>query len=449
MSVQNKSNCLVVLYGFIALFMLGSLIMVGAPSALAQTEDPILTGDWSNSLFLYSGDGVDDTLDFSSSISLTYSFSGVDLTSVSRFSDKNSNGGNGYAYKTQNFGLDTRIGILGLSSDVVFAPEAQRLDYWLSTATTSFAGFTVTENFLVEFQEYPTDLGPGPGYGAGSEIVLNGKTSQGLEVEFSSRFGMEESLLEQEGVEDGSGYDIVIWGADGPFTYSPSNLQYVSSTLKVANSSLGCCEFDSTTWFSREKGFEDAEFEFYMNSENLPVSIGTSLKFAPDEKTVLLDPQLDVEGNCFTLYLDFAEKDTPSTYDLELKGFGLQGVEVGDAITLSSITSLKGNLYRFAGTNDISLRASSYTIDPLTPAYYVGPLNFDQVFSIAASLNDLTNLGLDIYFNMSESDQLFDLQKFTGDATYHVGSQFQLGTGVEITPGSDQMMFILEADYSF
>jgi len=443
--VQNNFGFRLGTLGLVLILSLIFTLLVGVLDVSAQEDNPTLTGELSTDLFLYSGSSVAEFPGFNSTLSLTYLFSGLRLKSISRFANTNSHD---YVYRGQNFSLDTRIGILDLSSDVVFSPKDQRIDYWLSSASTTFAGFTVTENFLLEFLDLPPGIGPGPGYGSGSEIVLNGKTSQGLEIEFSSRFGMEVSELEKEGVEDGSGYDIITNGNEGPFTYSPSSLQYVSSTIKVADHNLGCCEFDSETWFSREKGFEYTEFEFFMNAENMPVSIGADIQYAPRKKSVLIDPQLDVNGSCFDLYLDFSEKDKENHYNLELKGFGLQGIKISDAVTLDTITSLKGNLYRNAGTNDISLRASGYTIDPLTPAYYVGPLNFDQVASIAARMNGLTNLGLDVYFNMSDSDQLFDFHKFTGDATFVVDRQFTFGTGVEFIP-EGRTTFMLEADYSF
>ncbi|MBS3789274.1 hypothetical protein KGY79_13905, partial [Candidatus Bipolaricaulota bacterium] len=411
MSIVKESHKDIFLLGlilFCGLFLISNL-------AFAKSEEAGLTGNWSTDLYLYPGISGSDIFDIDTTISLTYNYAGIELTSLTEFSDR-------YPqydfYRRQNFGLGTRIGILELNSDVVFTPEEQRLKYWLSRATTTFAGFTITQNFLVEYLELPElftglAVSPGPGYGAGVELVINGKTPEGLAVEVSSRFGMEESWKEQQGIEAGSGYDIITYGAEGPYTYSPSDLQYVSSTLEVSNFSLGCCEYDITTWFSREKGFEYSQFEFFFESENSPISIGTDLIFYPDKKTVSIDPDLKIDGKCFDLYMDFREKDSSSTYDLQFNGFGVQGVEVGKTLTLSSITTFRKGLYKNVGTNDINLSASDYIVEPLTfisphyniSSFYEGPLNYDQVFSItSADRNGLSTLGLDFYFDMSNTD---------------------------------------------
>ncbi len=436
------SRCIFLFVFFLALI----LCLHGTSVFSLPDESPIVTGNWSTDFLIYHANDPSANFDLNSSLSFSYSLDGFDLTSLSRFTNPDSTPG---TFHRQNFGLNTRIGILALNSKVVFYPKEGRMDYWLNEASATFAGITITNKFLLQHTILSSTPRPTYGYGAGTELIISGKTSEGLSVEVSGRFGMEESVLEQEGIEEGSGYDIVTDGGRFPnlipFAYPPSQLQFVSSTIELSDLSLGCCTFDSTTWISREKGFEYTELDFYIDSENMPVSIDTEIQFAPKKKKGSIDPQLITEDECFDLYLDFSEKDSSSSYNLALKGFGLH---IDQPLTISNITSLKGNLYKRKGADDITLRASDYVIDPVTPAYFDGPLNFDQVFSLVFHPGNLAQLYLDVYFNMTESDQLFDLQKLTGQAKYTVSEQLQVGTGIAITPEED-ITFMLEMDVSF
>ena len=185
-----------------------------------------------------------------------------------------------------------------------------------------------------------------------------------------------------------------------------------------------------------------------MKMQNLPLIIATDITFSADQKTVSIDPDLDIDGKCFDLYVDFIEEDSSNTYNLELKGFGFHNINIGKYFTLSSITSMKGNLYKNKGASNIVLRASDYTIDPISPDYYDGPLDFDEVFSIATGFGQLSNLGLDLYFDISNSDQLFDLQMFTADASFSISEDFQIGTGLLVELDKN-LTFLMEFDYFF
>ena len=443
-----ERNLILNKYLVVSILLALLLVFFGSIKAHAATgEKGVFYGNWNSDFFLKPIKTSPSSPSFTSTLSLTYGISGVDFSSRSVFTTTDDNPSSG-SFHRQKFGLDSRIGIMDFGSDLVYFPEDARMEYWITDASTTLGGFTITDTLLIEYtvkdiKEDQIVLG----YGAGTEVTVQGKSSNGTSVELSNRFGMEEAKKEQEGIEEGSGYDIVTDGAQGPITYPPSSFQYVSSTFEISNSSFDCCKFDSTTEFSREEGFISSEFEFTMESENLPLLIDTDIKFKPKEKTVSLDPELIFEDNCFDLYVDFREKDT-STYDLEFKGIGLRGIKLGDFATLSDITALNGSLHRYKGTKDIKLRAGNYLIDPITPEYYTELTEYDQVLSIISSQERLTLLAGDFYFKMNDSDLPLGVKKFTGEARYSFEDGFELGTGVSITQEKIES-FMVEVDLSF
>lgn len=419
-------------------------------SALAQgEEDNILTGSWDNDLYFYPDETGEDFLSYSSQLSLTYRFSSFSLGSTTSFG-----GTNGSGLSKQSFNVDGRLGVFDISSDVVFDPENNRLDYWLSEGSLTFAGATLKSVFLLEYHVY--ELVPGIGYvdypgeyGAGIEFSVSGDMPGGGSAEISSLFGMEEDEYEILGLQSGSGYDITQWGPEGKFSFGTSSLHYVSTTVEFFGLDLGCCSFDTETKFSARSGFEYTEFDFTIDSTNLPVSFDTTMRFTPQTKSVTLDPYIEISGDCFTTYFDLVEGD-PSTFQLELEGFGLD-VKLGN-VTFSSVTALKGNLFKARGASHLVLRADDYIIDPNEPQLYE-PTPYDEIASISLSPDDTTSypnhsFGADLYFNMSGEDGLFDISLVTIDLTTRLSPQLELGTGASITPEGD-IEALLEIDVSF
>jgi hypothetical protein len=296
----------------------------------------------------------------------------------------------------------------------------------------------------VGFEDYPAK------YGAGFEFSVSGKVPRGGSAKINSLFGMERDEFEEIGVQSGSGYDIVQWGQEGKFTYGTNSLHYVSTTVNLFDLSLGCCTFNSETRFSYRSGFEYSEFDFTIDSANLPLGFDATIRFTPQTKSVTLDPYLEINTDCFTTYFDLVEGSL-NTYQFEVEGFGLTDVKVG-RVNFSSITALKGDLYKDAGASDIILRADDYLIDPDNTDPYE-QTEFDEIASISVNPTDTAkypnySFGVDFYFDMNDEDTLIDLSLVTGDLTARVSQQFELGMGTSITPDGD-VETLLEFDAYF
>ena len=425
--------------------------LIGAPvfDAAAQEDKP-LTGSWETDLYLDPGSSSNAIDDFISTLNVQYAMGGVSYSSESVF--------NKDQFESQLFGADYRIGILNGNSTLSFDPTNTRLDYWLNEGTFSLAGARFSTVFVLE---YSSNF---DGYGAGFELGLSGNLGEGVRADFTSHFGMEVNEAEALGLEPGSGYTIVTSHEDDQDAYGPSQLQYVDSELQISGLVFDCCRYDVTTHFSEENGYEETEFEFRIGDQEDMISFDVDLTFSAQTKSVVLHPGINTKWGCFDVYTDLT---TPNADDVlgnnstqestingfEIEGFGLFDVELGH-VTLSSLTSLKGNLFKPDGAYDMDLRASDYLIDP-EPDYQglYEETDYDQIFSIYKSDTDFNlTFGADVYFDMSGDstgmDSLFDTALFTADGTYLLSDQFSLGTGFAIKPGSLETVR-LSLDYSF
>ena len=413
-------------------------------------EAASLSGDWENDLFLNPGNSSNAIDKFVSTLTVEYRTGGVSYSSKSVF-DKDK-------FDSQVFGADYRIGILDGSSTVSFNPTETRLDYWLNRGNFSLAGARIDTVFLLEYSE---DAGS---FGAGAELGLSGNLGEGVSADFTSRFGMSENEAEVLGLESGSGYTIVTSHGDNPDAYGPSQLQYVDSELQISGMVLDCCEYDVTTRFSEANGFEETEFEFTIGGEENLMSFDVDLTFSAQTKSVKLHPGISTEWACFDVYTDIS---TPNADDIlgnnstkestingiEIEGFGIFDVSLGH-VTLSSLTSLKGNLYKPAGTYNMDLTASDYLIDP-QPDYQnlYDSTNYDQILSIYKSSKDFDlTYGANVFFDMSGDatgmNSLFNTALFTGNGSYTLSDQFRFGAGFAIKPNSLETVR-LSLDYSF
>jgi len=427
-------------------------------TVLAQNEEePTLTGSWKSDFFL-DPDDTDRLIDYNSALDLDYSLTSFTLGSTTRFD--NTNGSDGLV--SQAFEADGRLGLFDISSDVAFDPDENRLDYWLTETEFTFAGATIETIFLMEHVAISGYTPPFPGkFGAGAELSLQAAGNNGISVDIQNRFGLRESEAEILGVESGSGFDIdlVQYDADGNLLprsevlRSTNNFHYVNTVAEIGLQSLGCCTFDSETKFSRENGFEYALFEFPIQLANFPLTIDTELKFTPQTKSVVLDPELDVSFDCFTVYLDMLEDGSTETiYRPEVEGFELRQLPVGP-VKVSSITSLNGDLYRNYGTSNLRLRSYEYLIDPDKPSNYI-LTPYDEIISLETrSIGEekypTYDLGLDVYFDMSGSESLFDVSLVTVNARNSLSSDLDLGTGVSFDPEDGPTEIFFELDVYF
>lgn len=347
---------------------------------------------------------------FSSTLTVDYEVAGVTYSSVSDFSLT--------GYSDQEFTVDFSLSGLGLESTADFDPSAKKLDYWLNTGTVAIpTGIELTPVFLLQKTE-------DDGFGAGMKIGLSGDTSGGISLDLENFFGLEEDSGKE------SGYALVT--SNG--AYGPSSLQYVSTTLELTGMSLGCVDYTGEASFSEADGFKYMDFDFTIVNETWPLEFSSTVSFTPEAKSVTLDPSLTLDFACFTVYNDISGtiSSDPSTGNkltgLEIQGFSISGVELGH-VEFSSYTALGDNV-----------------ISDLTNDFDYGD-DYDEVFRISKS--DDLDLTLDAYFDMTDSQQLFDFALLDGTATYDLSDQFTLGAGAEIGSSSGLGEFELTFDYSF
>ena len=446
-----------------------------------------ISGSWENELTLVPQTNPISGL--TSELTVEYSTGGLNYESISTFDLS--------GYSDQTFGVSGTMGLLDLSSELNFDPSAVSMDYWKSTATLTLGGISVTDVFLLQnvkdhhlnnipviivnggdgetqpendaqFNGYGQYPYPSlSGYGAGMELAVSGETPGGVTVDVANYFGMEPLDDGDKGLITGydysdkipseSGYALMVQHDPLPanlvnlfpafglqegdhrfpsLDYPPSSLQYVATQINLSGLALGCCEFDSETLFSEPNGFEYTQFEFTIASNSMPLELAADLKFTEQTKSIELTPSLDLAWACFDVYTDLSGtlanngKVGDEIEGLEIEGFSLIGVEIGH-ITFSSYTALGGN-----------------TVYDLNESFLQG---YDEVFRIEKS--DALDLTVDVYFNMTQSDSLFDLAYIDTQADFALSNQFTLGAGVEIdtSPEADEGLnnITLSLDYFF
>ncbi|MBS3787726.1 hypothetical protein KGY79_05955 [Candidatus Bipolaricaulota bacterium] len=380
---------------------------------------------------------------FSSQLYFNYAADGISVSSTSTF-DLNT-------FSRQSFGLGLEPGLLDLNSTISFYAPESRLDYWKITGDTVIAGLGITNVFLVEYMDEVS------GYGAGNKLVLSGDLSDGVTAEITSYFGLEEDLVEQEGWQEGSGYDIAVFGPNGE---KVSMLEYETTEVEIVGQQLDCCKFDLLSQFSADDGFNYALFNFLIKNDNFPLSFDTGITFTSEKKHVSLTPQLNIGWSCFSLYTGFipptVDTSTSKLKGFKVKGFGINSIKIGN-VKISSLTALgDGVLWKNkAAGSDIYLRAEDYVLepDPIEEVYYkevtygYDKVAFNSVFSIEASQG--IDLGIDFYSEGAKGGKLFDLGLVTGEAEYTFSRQFSIGFGTSLFPGQGIDRIDLVMDYSF
>lgn len=397
-----------------------------------------VSGSWNSKITLAPSVDADTNPITGLSSNLKFDFFSTqgDITSSSVFNKDD-------GYYSQSFGADWRMGTLDIDSTLAFLPAVTRMDYWLTKAGTVMAGAYISTTLLVEY-EAKEEV-----FGTGMEFVVSGETPTGMAIEVTTMFGMEESIVETLGWQIGSGYDIVLTGREN----SPCQLLYSDTTIELSGLTLGCCKLDATTKLSGEEGFEYILFEFLIALEDSPLSFDVDLQFALQDKTITLTPSLGLGTACFDIYLDpmpvKLDRDHNRITGLEIEGIGIMDVDLSSSVTFSSLTALKGKLWRpYTASDHISLRARDYVLDPdpLDKIYYT-ETDYDEIISIEHS--DELSFGFDFYFDIADSDQLFDIALFTGEFKYRLCDQFTLGSGISIQPESGPDRFTVSFGFYF
>lgn len=454
---------------FVALTMV--LVLVAGVGALAaDDEDRPFYGTWENTLTLDPNQEADYNADnpfrLDSTLEATYTAGGLTFTGEAVF-DYDTREGDELPEESGltdvEFGMETSVGLLDLTSTVNFNVQTPGLNYWVNQATLTLGGVSITDTFVLQ----DTKAGADEGFGAGMDLAFSGETPGGVSVTVNNYFGMEPVMdidggiwgaFYPQGLISGttfdyntlpyaSGYHIMTdhdLDGDGDGRYGPSSMQYVATMLTLDNLSLACCDFSSETLFSEANGFEYTEFAFTIESESLPISLDGWLTFTAQTKSLYLEPSITTDWACFTVYSGLitgegtednvlaANSENESViHGFEIRGFGLTGVELGH-VEFSAYAALGGNdLYDM--TQDLTF-------------YPYG--SYNELIRIEKLEKYPLDFTLDTYFDMSNGG-LFDLALFVGDMEYELDDEFTIGTGLEVEPDGGLQEFSFTFDYSF
>ena len=336
-------------------------------------------------------------------------------------------------YLAREFGPDYPIGTMGGSTSVNMGQSD--LDYWVNKGVINYGGFSYSGIFLLE-------RGPVEGvYGSGFELSVTGTKISGLTLELKARFGMTPDLLELSGLVDGSGYDT--------FTPTGDRIQgYEGSEIVLEGINLGSARLDSTTRFSSDNGFEKTTIGFKLEEVSELLTLDGSVEFTPEEKSVSLIPQLELDSVCFDLYsrLDPSKltEGSGTITGLVVEGYGLEDIQLGD-VAISMLQALGGaKISRPAGGDDFELRASDYTFPLPDQKVYYDETEYGGVASLVGGTGNLY-LASDFYWN--GGSELFGLDTITGEAEYKVSESFELSTGLVFDLADGLQNIILNTVY--
>ena len=395
-----------------------------------------LSGRWENDIYISPTPNPIDS--FEGTLGLNYSIGNFVLGSVSYFKKDH--------FEEQTFKLNYPLGFLDTDTKASFDPSQARLEYWITSNEIEIAESKFYSDFLIEH------VNKSEGFGAGLKIGLSSGLAENLNFDLYSHFGMEEDEEEKRKIVRGSGYDIVFGEGKTEDLYRPSQLQYVNTQIEINGLWQECCEYSTKTRFSQDLGYEYSEIDFKIEPKMSPLILDTEMKLTTRLKSFKIKPTLDLNWACFDAYTNFTgplvEEDEEGSQitGIELEGFGFSNIKLG-YLNFNSLTSLKDHLYRPVNKSDMDLRTEDYILHPTDDEkQFYEKTEFNEIFSIVKS-GDLY-LAMDFYFNMKDSENLFDIALFTGDAKYPIGEQFNLGTAVAIQPRGINK-FRLSLDFLF
>jgi len=211
---------------FLALTMV--LVLAAGFAAVAQEDDRALMGTWENELTLNPNATGNSLAGLTSVLDVEYTMNGISYTSISEF--------NLDGFEKQEFGVDSSVGLLDLTSTLNMDPSGQNLRYWESGASMTLGGVSIGASFYLqsidwentastgystnfwpedtpaaEHPEWPNftnvDASTTPqtasvridsgnsvtdfhDYGSGLELTFSGETPGGISVDVTNTFGM-------------------------------------------------------------------------------------------------------------------------------------------------------------------------------------------------------------------------------------------------------------------
>ena len=384
------------------------ICLMTIPLGAVAADNGTFTGSWDNSITLLPQ--TESFSSFDSTLTLNYSTGEVSYSSTSDFDLS--------GLSDQQFTTGFSLSNVTMNSTADLDPADRHLDYWLNQATVTIPqNATFIHTFLLQ------RMANGD-YGTGMQLAVAGPLTDGVTLDLSTLFGMEEDD------DMDSGYALVTSHGDTEDAYGPSLLQFVSATAGFAGVQFGCVDLDSEVFFTEAKGFEYLEFEFDIVSQALPLDLATTVIFETQAKSVTLDPTLTFDIACFSLYNEISGSDIGDQLTgLEIEGFSITDLKMGH-VTVSSYTALGGNVI-----SDLVEDVFDYEDD------------YQEVFRISKTGN--LSLTVDSYFYLNGQGTLFDFALLDGTASFSFTEQFSLGAGTEIGPSTGIEELELSFDYSF
>ncbi len=392
-------------------------------------------------------------------------------------------------YFAEDFGPDYPIGTAGGSSRISF--DAEQLDFWVTKGIVNYGGFSYRAVFLLEdikasspailqgisnqvifgtmddispearaelekvktgelsfkdvsprtsreiLEAIPREtleeeLGVSSNYGTGLQLAVSGMKVSGVSLELKTRLGMVPNPGEMVGDDPGSGYDV--FNSDGRYD------GYTGSDVEINGIEFGEVRLDTTSSFSAEDGYEETEVEFSLEEESLDFELDGTMTYSPDEKTLSLEPSLDLEWACFDVYTEIQPGELTEEKNeitgLNLKGYGMDELQIGNLKVSFLETIGDTKLQRRSGEADWRLRASDYELSSETEFSYEGrsfvynKTDYDGVLSLEGGGGNL-EVAVDTYWEKEETG-FFGIGEVTGEGSYRISESFELTNGVVI-----------------
>lgn len=392
-------------------------------------------------------------------------------------------------YFAEDFGEDYSIGTAGGSSRMSF--DEERLDFWVTKGIVNYGGFSYRGVFTLEeiketspailqgismpvivgtmdeisaesqaelrkvqsgelsfkdisartgreiLEAIPTEtlegeLGVSSNYGAGLQLAVSGMKVSGVSVELKTRLGMVPNPGEMVGDDPGSGYDV--FNSDGRYT------GYTGSDLEFDGIEFGPVRLDTTSSFTAEDGYDKTDVEFSLEEESLNFELDGTMTYSSDEKSISLEPSLDLEWACFDVYTaikpDELTEENNAMTGLKVKGYGMDELQLGDVKVSFLNTVGDTKLQRRSGMADWRLRASDYELSSESEFSYesrsfvYGETDYDGVLSLEGGGGNL-EVAVDTYWE-NEDTGLFGISEVTGEGSYRISESFKLTNGLVI-----------------
>jgi len=315
------------------------------------------------------------------------------------------------AYDQGDLVMDWPVGTWGVLGNATFSMHTNALTQLSITANVTAYGTSTTAAFSLAASS--------GGYTPGLTLELTGTTLAGFGITATSSFSAPEG--------------------------SSCGFCFTGATIRLDAFPWGCVHPDVDFVFA-SAGFEKVSIDFDVSLWDDLITFDGTLEFSLQTKTLTLTPRLNLGGGeCFWVSVGIDPQaigsEASSTIDrLVLSGGGLGDIELG-SVTLDTISSFCGNLFRSAKSSDIDLHSSGYYValaPDANPGAYV-QTDYDTVITLqeeTASFSDgfsSSRLTLDFYFG-SSGTTLFGFALFTAEWQREVSEAFTYRIAAQLDP---------------